>query len=705
MTAEILADRRQFRLRRSLGLVKHHQSTVWEELKSIGYDPKLNRLEAVVDVKQATGYGGTLCELATREYVRFYVDFKDGHGFRDIGMASFKAANISDAPPGPQHPLSYRAFLPIPEQHRWWFSDCTHAVILKVRGILSWNCGPEPDNAGYVPEYGNVCDVDIQLRNTLTLPPWKRPVLMIPPHEPKPMPPLPEKPHMAELYKLYRESGVPNHRLFFSTVGKLVDLPVSFKKATATFNVADMIAAKIDPKIILELLKPLPNEKDANVTYEQVCGVGLNPDTDTVNAVVHIKKPCGFNGNLCETGSQEHVAFWADWDNNGVFEDYLGTVDLEIHDMSNIPPEGLYYAVTCPLSVGHRLKRCSAPNVIRVRAVLSWEASPSDTDPNVLNPWGNRIDAAVQLRPSAQVPGITSVITHVGNVERGAIDETEHLYNYDAVAPTMDHNRPWGGVVNIRGIIDRKSFPNVVKYRVLYKAAGSPDTDFEPVSWHEHFARWNSYTLTLSWPEQSADAEGWFIYDVNTAIGVFDADDNHLANFSTSGLSDGEYTLRFEHTDEHDAVVLGDEFTIVVCNKGMTVSPLPGATVNMGYDLDLVIDGGDCHSYNAADPLVRGHVRATHPFIARWTLDLQPSGHAHGITANPPEHLYNAIGDTGDGNSEWTVPLIDPGPPARKLDSCGYTASLTARTRVILNSTPGWYPWYGTKAVGFAVQI
>src|SRR5260370_4180600 len=52
--------------------------TTWEELVCLGYNPTLGQLEAVVSIKQPTGYSGDLCTSGSTEYVRFFVDFGAG---------------------------------------------------------------------------------------------------------------------------------------------------------------------------------------------------------------------------------------------------------------------------------------------------------------------------------------------------------------------------------------------------------------------------------------------------------------------------------------------------------------------------------------------------------------------------------------------------------------------------------------------------
>ena len=701
--------RNNFHLELALGIIQPKSVTLWEEVRCIGYNSQMMRLEAVVDIKQSTGYSGGLCTVASREYVRFYVDFKDGSGFRDMGLASFKSADISDTPPGPQHPLSYMLYLYINDEQYRRFTDCTHAVIPTMRAILSWNVAPPPNTPGYIPHYGNVRNADIQLEKR-----WfilaadvidfaKQPALaaILKPEMHIPLPdPAPVEAKL--IHAEYKKAHIPDHRTFFATVGSAISTPMDFSKAVSQVNISELAAIKFDPSKIISLIAPVPNEKDADITFEEVTCVGLNTDTDTLGAVVHIKKSTGYSGNLCQKGSMEHIAFWADWNNDGTFDQYLGTISFPTHDISNMPAGGLYYNVALPIDLSNRLMSCKTPNIIRVRAVLSWEALPSTTNPNQLNTWGNSIDALVQLRPGRE-SGLHTIISLVGNVDRFMIDPAQHLYDYNAFAPTYNNNRPWGGSTNICGIIDRNGFNGVIKYRLSYKPFGAPDAAYQPVSQTESFGRWNSglpliLGVNPGWQTQTADANGWYIYDVNPALGIFDIWDNGLlSTLNGAALADGTYTIRFEYTDEFGIPQVGDVFSIVINNQGMSISPTANLVVDMTKDLDLVIDGGDCHSYTSADSLINGHLRAVHPFFALWTLDLQPTSHTHGALPSPTSRAYSAIGDTGNANAPWTL-------DTKPLDPCGYTVSISARTRVILNSTPGYFPWYGVKAVGFAKQ-
>ena len=129
------------------------------------------------------------------------------------------------------------------------------------------------------------------------------------------------------------------------------------------------IPASFDPQLIqllgLDIEKVSKNlvKPQSKTTFEELVCVGLNTRTDTLNAIIHVKKGNGFSGNLCTKGSTEYVAFWADWNNNGYFEQYLGTAQIQVHDLASIPTEGIHYSVQLPIGkeVINRLKPCHKP--------------------------------------------------------------------------------------------------------------------------------------------------------------------------------------------------------------------------------------------------------------------------------------------------------------------------------------------------------
>lgn len=673
--------------------------THWEQVMCAGYNPYYQRLEAVVNVKQATGYNGTLCSRGSQEYVRFFVDFKDGFGFRNMGYRNFKVADIPDNPPGPQHPLSYLAYLFIDDATHRRFLACDKAVIPTLRVVLSWNSIPSL-NPNTMPHYGNRIDADIQLARKKFI--WWKDIVEIGKlkdvaklvDQEFELPLKNETPADAgEILKLNQAAGVADFRTFYSTIGVKLNSTADFSKAASVFEVQNLDELNIDFNNFLDLFNGAG--KKADVNFEELTCVGLNPLTNRLGAVIHVKKSNGYNGNLCTNGSVEHVAFWADWNNNGTYDQYLGTAAVRVHDISNIPKGGLFYTVQLPLDVTNRLRLCSNPNVIRIRAVLSWESLPSTTDPNVLNHWGNYKDALVQLRPVSKSDSlIHAAIHYVGNVDRTMIDVTSALYNSGVSSP--NHNRPWGGVISFKGVIDRNGFNGTIKYRLLVKKQGDPDSAYQPVSLTETFRLDYLGDSAGPYDDKQITSDGWYEYKQNPAPGIeiFNID-GLLAQWNSTSVPDGTYSIRFIFTDEFNNILVGDQFNIRVCNTIMSVSTTANTVVDTSKDLDLVIDGGDCHSYTPGEPTISGHVRALHPYFAWWTLELQPATHTHGVVAVPASRTVSGIADTGDANAAWSL-------DTSALDPCGYTMSLLSHSRVILNSNPGNFPQYGPKAVGFA---
>ncbi|WP_343675262.1 hypothetical protein [Chitinophaga sp.] len=383
--------------------------------------------------------------------------------------------------------------------------------------------------------------------------------------------------------------------------------------------------------------------------------------------------------------------------NQGTFTKYLGTASVRVHDISNISDDGLYYNVDLPINLKGHIKSCVTPNIIRVRAVLSWSSLPSTTNPDALNTWGNRLDAVVQIRPS-QAAHVEAELTLVGSVDRDAIDPVSFLVNAATVSPNRNNNRPYGGWVGFNGIINRNGFNGVIKYRIEYKKYGAPDATYASVSTSETFAMINfNPDPNLEYPETQNPADGWFTYSANPENGIYN-EYNYLAGWSTGGLADGNYTIRFLHTDALNNIVVADLFSVVICNQPMTISPTANTTLDFSKSIDLVITGGDCHCYDKTDAnhIINGSLRATHPYFANWNFNLQPSSHTNGAAPVPLSHYYHSVGDTGDANLPWSLDV-------KLMDTCGYALSIAAQTRVILNSNTQ-FPWYGVKAVGFSVS-
>jgi hypothetical protein len=674
--------------------------TYWEELSCVGYNPQRALLTAVISVKQAMGYSGGLCTNGSGEYVRFFVDWHDGAGFQDIGMASFRAHDISDAPPGRQHPLKYIVTLPLRDEEK--SKICFSPVLPTVRAILSWNAIP-PANPLHVPFYGNVVDADIQIEprpfylgdlfeqlkvnpkpDLLQLIDLKSPVA----YADKTAPII-----NAEMVKQYRELQIPDHRTLTPLLASMSGAE-SYVGPVIEIAKFDLDALQIDWDQLLNAF----NNDEANTTYEELVCAGLQTETDTLGAVIHIKRPGGYSGNLCRRGSTEYVAFWVDWDNAGPGGyQYVGTAQVQVHDIAAIPAGGLYYSVSLPLDVTTRLRSCKNPNIVKIRAVLSWNVPPSMVNPNALNVWGNRLDRVVQIRPGKETAGLTHRFDYIGNVLVSAIDPVSHLA-YGSPISDLSANRPWGGAVNFRAKLFNTGAPYSTHFQVQY---------FEPV-----IGDWlpvnNEFTFTTARPVlwgtlfnsvfiNSAAYGGWFPYVANPAINE-EILDNLIAVWNT-GNRQGVYRVRLAYTTDpaHAPanIEYSEEYRIMLDNVHLTMNPGYGVAVNPAFAVDLVIDGGDCHSYRKGDK-INGHLRAVDNYFGQWQLEAQPSSHITGAAMfSPPSREVSGAADNGDANLAWDLDTSN-------FDPCGYTARLRVHKRTIFDSAT-WHYEYVDKYVGFSI--
>jgi hypothetical protein len=682
--------------------------TAWEEVTCVGYNPALRQLAAVVSVKQTTGYQGGLCLAGSTEYVRFFIDW--GGGLTNVGLASFAAHDIPDAAPNPPHPIQYMVQLALDDAtHR---RLCNSPVLPQVRATLSWNAIPSL-NPNAVPIFGNWKDAHIQIAveqliiwklleaEALQIPSWILDQIdtsqPLSPAAPKPVP-------LQQLLPDYRRHRIPDHRTLYPIVQPLVAGGSHAALAAAQTGLVNPAALNVNLDNIIATLFPPGAAAQGDTAFEQVVCAGLNTATDTLGAVIWIKRPNGYSGTLCQSGSTEYVAFWADWDEDGVYEAYLGTAAVQVHDIATIPAGGLFYSVVLPSNFAAHLKACTNPNVVRLRAVLSWAVPPSTTDPNALNFWGNRLDVAMQIRPGDAETGLIGYLYYVGGVGLLDISSLTHLAypssgvlnTANCAQPAMD--RPFAGAVTVGGRIS-----NFVPGTVYYQVQVSPHS---AGSWQPVMT--GPFTFTLSDPSnppffQSTvtynSLDGWYLFEEDPAALKFEIY-NQLATWNSLSVSDGTYDLRLAYTTDYPITASSvihhtNIVTIIVSNRTFTVSPTPNTAIDMGYDVDLVIDGGDCHSYTQKDT-INGHLRATNPYFWQWTLDPEPATHTHGAQCVPPCRSYGSLADQGATPSEtWSLSTA-------KLDKCGYTVTLRVWDRAIVNSN-GAVTHSASKAVGFSV--
>jgi hypothetical protein len=129
--------------------------TEWEELLLAAMDPEVGWLRAFVAIHRPMGYSGLYRRHGSIEYVRFFIDWQDGTGYRPVGLAHFKVCDRSDDPDDQLQPWVRRLSVPF-DGERYW--GCVlDGLRPQVKAVLSWHQVPELD-AGYVPMFGNAIE-------------------------------------------------------------------------------------------------------------------------------------------------------------------------------------------------------------------------------------------------------------------------------------------------------------------------------------------------------------------------------------------------------------------------------------------------------------------------------------------------------------------------------------------------------------------
>ncbi len=645
----------------------------YEELTCVGFNPKMDMLEATVQIKQPYGYGGNLCSSGTIEYIRFFMDY--GDGWENLGLIGI---NVHDIPNGidcnsrTEKPISYSASLQIQPKR----ACCDQPMLPKVRAILSWNAEPPEDNPAWIPVWGNILECNVQIRpkiclklpdlitKKVTIPDPNKLMELVPEFE-KTLPELEIEAHsFQDLAKLYAIPATENFNVEPHRFGSNEILA----ELTHGPSNPQLIKAKADSwkKLGVDWSKAveLLNKTKANVSYEELACLGLDYNRDCLVAIVHIKKPSGYSGNLCHKGSKEYVAFWADW-NDTCNWTYLDTVQIDVHDLPTIPAGGLYYAAILPVDLGTYRNNCDIPKIARLRAVLSWNTPPSTTQSYTLPHWGNRLDTHIQIRPGQPqlTPGATEArITKLGGVGIAEINTSGNgktkpsamLMPWGTFADPWDSSRecPFGGSVYVHGD------PNVgYKYCVLVRKAGS------------------TIPTILSDRIRVMDKDGntsWHYADPSTGLFDYLPDDKNfektLAVWYTT--DNGLWEICLEVHDATGKVGTTPWYRILLDNKSPTA--------------EITLDKGLCEIYQkGAVSQITGKFKALDENFGHFRLYTLP------LSMNLP--APKTAGGVSEGNSEtavngdiWTLDIKD-------MPQCGYVVRVEVWDRAIRNSGPGWY--------------
>ncbi len=677
-------------------VTKLSKKTKYEEITCIGFNPDTNILTATVQVKLPYGYGGNQCGTGTMEHIRFYIDYGSGGGWEDLGLGGVKVwdlPNDKDCAQKPNKPLSYVVSIELDSNKKY----CVHPVLPKVRAILSWNVIPPDNSPNWPPTWGNVEEQDIQIKPR----PWPSliPVEAIKPEyisvldnlqEPPELIPIdipgPPPVEFMEIAKLYtskafiKETGVKvEPSRFGHSALKMVSGATLPDPGFISSNLAEWKAMKLDWAGALEVL----DNTAANTSYEELYCVGLDPNRDWLEAVFTVKKPAGYSGGLCKPGSKEYVAFWADWDDTCNWS-YLGTVEVNVHDIPSIPTDGLSYTAFLPVDLDAIRQHCSKPKIGRVRAVLSWNQPPSTTDPNNLRHYGNRLDTHVQIRPAAA----KALIERIGGVSVSQID-----YVGNGKTKVGAQMMPWGSLADYWGagsnecpfggsmFIVGKQFNNG-KYRLKVRPFGNPGAE--------------EIVKSKFWITKGLNPPALITPDPVTGfvnyVDVFNNHDDMLGRWRSGG-NNGKWEIMLERVRPDTTVVNSPWYTIHLDN--------------IEAKAEITLDGGACNTFvKGVAAEITGKFVASDTHFAGFRLRTLPTMQTDGVTYSPaPE----TPGTASSSSNNWTKGTTEATSPGRvwkldvsKMEPCGYVVEVRAYDQTIRNNHSNAHT-YGRDDVGFCL--
>ncbi len=460
----------KLKLKTPIEFFKKKMNSSYEGIDCVGYNPAFKELTATISVKKTAGYAGSLCRNGSFEYVRFYLDYQDGNGWKDMG---YTALNVHDIPTQKdcdgknKKPISYVIRLKINPKQK----NCSTANLPKVKAVLSWNSIPTANDPNltigtYV--WGDVKEEQIQIS----------PFKFIFPDFP-----------LDDIGDIF-ENALMNPTISLSNIASAsVGGIAAIKKAKASIanskvdfqNLADLYKGKVEPHRfgfkLLKEAKNTPNSKvlsnitnlfdskkislvdslvklnkeNCNKRYEELFCVGADYNQEALIGTLKVKQSSGYSGGLCSNGSKEYVSFWIQEDGSCDWK-HAGTTFVKVHDINPIPADGLSYSVVLPYDFSKYKRKCSKPKVLKVRAILSWNTPPVGM--NCSN-WGNVVESYIQIKPKVVSSGSLPKLIIVGGVSTDNIDNSTGLTLPGA---KLEFNlkdtftgSPFGGIIVVTG--------------------------------------------------------------------------------------------------------------------------------------------------------------------------------------------------------------------------------------------------------------
>src|SRR5215469_16397143 len=647
--------------------------TTYEQLVCIGYRPQVKRLDAVVQVKQSSGYSGGICTAGSQEYVKFFASTDDGATWTDLGLTSFTVWDV----PGPK-PLDFDVSIPVDLAAMC----CTTENLVLIRAILSWQV---PAGSATDPiVWGNGLDAHVQVAPLAlgTIHELFECLEVAIPIEAGEIASLdqivefgPAQPLTPQqLYELYKETEVPQHRFLLSQVTELLANPAAVSAASyqpdfklvpalpEVVNLGDLLGVILDPQ--------------GDETYEQLGCAGLNTVTDELVATIDVKQRTGYSGGLCTSGSREYVAFWADW--GGGFQ-YVGTTSVNVHDIASIPADGLQYSAY--LSFPQALTQCQpctdGPMIITIRAVLSWNTPPSNTDPFAVPVWGGHLETTVLIPPGQPVTGGGPVLESIGSMPVALISDATGLATGTSLVPAIGvaYACPFGRGIEFTGHVINPATglfggPGF-QYRILVSTKGGVTST--PMT-----APFQVVLSTSPFPvTQTPDpVTGWV--DYLEVSGVVDVVGNILGAWATSG--DGQIWISMEAQQGGMPIGMHTPWKRVQLDN---TAPAP-------VDIQITSGAGSCGDFHPGDLLEGTYSASDNENLAAVTIGVE--AYIPGETITKAAGIKTLTTESGT----WTLQT-----PAT-TEPCGYVMVATARDNTIVGS--GYIGLYSQAFAGFCIR-
>ena len=141
-------------------------------------------------------------------------------------------------------------------------------------------------------------------------------------------------------------------------------------------------------------------EQKSNTVYEEIGCVGYHPERNRLETTIVIKRAFGYGGGPCTHGSTEYVRFFvlegATWVDAGASATQVHDIPIG-KDCSGELDHPFSHVVGVTYAPPRRF--CFATQLLRVRAILSWQQLPPAGDPDFVPVWGEVQEDTIQIRP------------------------------------------------------------------------------------------------------------------------------------------------------------------------------------------------------------------------------------------------------------------------------------------------------------------